>query len=45
MLCPKVQKRAEEAFDDLKKSFESFQSKIQAVDLKAKYKKLQNYAK
>jgi hypothetical protein len=29
--------------DDLKKSFESFQSKIQAVGLKAKRKKLQNF--
>jgi MFS superfamily sulfate permease-like transporter len=40
--CPKVQTEAEETFDDLKKSFESFQSKIRAVSLKDKRKKLQN---
>jgi hypothetical protein len=39
MLCPKVQAEAEETFDDLKKSFESFQSKIRVVGLKAKCKK------
>jgi di/tripeptidase len=38
----KVQAEAEETFDDLKKSFESFQSKIRMVSLKAKCKKLQN---
>jgi hypothetical protein len=42
LLCPKVQAKVEETFDDLKKSFESFQSKIRAVSLKAKRKKLQN---
>ena len=31
-----------ETFNDLKKSFESFHSKIRAVGLKAKHKKLQN---
>jgi hypothetical protein len=40
LLCPKVQAEAKETFDDLKKLFESFQSK--AVGLKAKRKKLQN---
>jgi len=34
--------QAEETFNDLKKSFESFESKIQMVSLKAKCKKLQN---
>ncbi len=42
LLCPEVQVEAEETFDDLKKSFKSFQSKIQMVGLKAKRKKLQN---
>ncbi len=28
LLCPKVQVKAKETFDELKKSFESFQSKI-----------------
>ena len=42
LLCPKVQAEAEETFDDLKKSFESFQSKIRTVSLKAKRKKLHN---
>jgi hypothetical protein len=42
LLCLEVQAKAEETFDDLKKSFESFQSKIWIVDLKAKCKKLQN---
>ena len=42
LLCLKIQTVAEETFDDLKKSFESFQSKIRAVGLKAKQKKLQN---
>jgi hypothetical protein len=42
LLCPEVQAEAEETFNDLKKSFESFQNKIQMVDLKAKRKKLQN---
>ena len=38
LLCPKVQTEAVETFDDLKKSFESFQSKIRAVGLNAKRK-------
>ena len=42
LLCPKIQAKGEETFDDLKRSFESFQSKIRAVSLKAKRKKLQN---
>jgi len=42
LFSPKVQTQAEETFDDLKKSFESFQKKIQTVGLKAKRKKLQN---
>jgi len=42
LLCIEIQVEAEETFDDLKKSFESFQSKIKTVDLKAKRKKLQN---
>ncbi len=42
LLCLEVQTEAEETFDDLKKSFESFQSKIRTIDLKAKRKKLQN---
>ncbi len=37
-----VQAEVEETFYDLKKLFESFQSKIQTVGLKAKRKKLQN---
>jgi len=42
LLCLEVQIKAEETFDDLKKLFESFQSKIRTVGLKAKRKKLQN---
>jgi len=42
LLYPKVQAEAEETFDDLKKSFESFQNKILTISLKAKHKKLQN---
>jgi len=43
LLCLEVQtEAAEETFDDLKKLFESFQSKIQMVGLKAKHKKLQH---
>ena len=45
LLCPKVQIEAEKTFDDLKKSFESFQSKIRAVGLKAKRKNFKTYAK
>jgi len=42
LLYLKVQAETKETFDDLKKSFESFQNKIRTVDLKAKRKKLQN---
>ncbi len=42
LLYLEVQAQAGETFNDLKKSFESFQSKIRMVDLKAKCKKLQN---
>jgi hypothetical protein len=45
LLHPKVQAEAEEPFDDLKKLFESFQSKIRAVSLKAKHKNFKTYAK
>ncbi len=37
-----VREKAEETFDDLRKLFESFQSKVQVVTLKAKRKNLQN---
>jgi len=37
-----VQTEAEEAFDDLKKSFEEFQAKVRVVVLKARRKKNQN---
>jgi hypothetical protein len=42
LLCSEVREEAEETFDDLRKLFESFQSKVQAVTLKAKRKNLQN---
>jgi len=42
LLCSEVRKEAEETFDDLKKLFESFQSKVRAITLKAKRKNLQN---
>jgi len=42
LLCSEVRKEAEETFDDLRKLFESFQSKVRAVTLKAKCKNLQN---
>jgi len=42
LLCSEVQEKAEETFDDLKKLFESFQSKVWAVTLKVKCKNLQN---
>jgi hypothetical protein len=43
LFCPKVQAEAEETFNDLKNSFESFQRKIRVVGLIAKRKKkLQN---
>jgi hypothetical protein len=42
LICLEVQTKAEETFNDLNKSFESFQSKIPTIDLKAKRKKFQN---
>jgi hypothetical protein len=42
LLYPEIQTKVEKTFDDLKKLFESFQSKIRTVGLKAKRKKLQN---
>ena len=42
LLYPEIQAEAKQTFNDLRKSFESFQSKIRTVDLKAKCKKLQN---
>jgi hypothetical protein len=37
-----VQTKAEEAFDDPKKTFEEFQAKVRAVILKARCRKNQN---
>ncbi len=42
LLCSEVRKEDEETFDDLRKLFESFQSKVRAVTLKAKCKIFQN---
>ncbi len=42
LLCSEVQEEVEETFDDLRKLFELFQSKVRAVTLKAKHKNLQN---
>jgi hypothetical protein len=42
LLCSEVREEAEETFDDLRKLFESFQSKVRAITLKAKHKILQN---
>jgi hypothetical protein len=42
LLCSEVREEAEETFDDLRKLFELFQSKVRAVTLKAKHKNLQN---
>ncbi len=42
LLCSEVWEEAKETFDDLRKSFESFQSKVRTVTLKAKRKNLQN---
>ncbi len=39
LFCSNVQTEVEEAFDDLKKSFEEFQAKVRAIVLKAKCKK------
>ncbi len=41
LLCSEVRKEAEETFDDLRKLFDQFQSKVRAVTLKAKHN-LQN---
>ena len=42
LLCSEVRGEAEETFGDLRKLFESFQSKVRANTLKAKRKNLQN---
>ncbi len=42
LLCFAIRGEVEETFDDLRKLFESFQSKVQVVTLKAKRKNLQN---
>jgi hypothetical protein len=42
LLCSEVREEVEETFDDLRKLFESFQSKVRAITLKAKCKNLQN---
>jgi len=42
LLCSEVREEAEETFNDLRKLFESFQSKVWAITLKAKHKNLQN---
>jgi hypothetical protein len=42
LLCSEVREEVEETFDDLRKLFESFQSKVRVVTLKAKRKNLQN---
>jgi hypothetical protein len=42
LLYFEVREEAEETFNDLKKLFESFQSKVRVVTLKAKRKNLQN---
>jgi len=42
LLYFEVREEDEETFDDLKKLFESFQSKVRVVTLKAKHKNLQN---
>ncbi len=42
LLCSNVQTKVEEAFNDLKKSFEEFQAKVRVVVLKARHKKHQN---
>jgi hypothetical protein len=39
LLCSEVQAAAEYNFDELRKSFESFQSKIWVLNVKAKCKK------
>jgi hypothetical protein len=42
LLCSEVREEAEETFDDLRKLFKSFQSKVRDITLKAKCKNLQN---
>ncbi len=42
LLCSEVWEEVEETFNDLRKLFESFQSKVRVVTLKAKRKNLQN---
>jgi len=42
LLCSEVREEVEETFDDFRKLFELFQSKVRAVTLKAKCKNLQN---
>jgi len=42
LLYSEVRKETEETFDDLRKLFELFQSKVRVVTLKAKHKNLQN---
>jgi hypothetical protein len=42
VFCSEVREEAKETFDDLRKLFESFQSKVRVVTLKAKHKSLQN---
>jgi hypothetical protein len=42
LLYSEVREEAKETFDDLRKLFESFQSKVRVVTLKAKRKNLQN---
>jgi hypothetical protein len=42
LFCSEVREEAEETFDDLRKLFESFQSKVRVVTLKAKRKNLQD---
>jgi hypothetical protein len=42
LLCSEVREEDEETFDDLRKLFESFQSKVRAITLKAKRMNLQN---
>jgi hypothetical protein len=42
LLCFEVREEAEKTFNDLKKLFESFQSKVRAITSKTKHKNLQN---
>jgi hypothetical protein len=45
LLCSEVWEEVEETFDDLRKLFESFQSKVRVVTLKAKCKNFKTCAK